>query len=252
MDDKTLLEDDIIDLTDLLEEGSPPTKPLQSETRKRVVTEPDSFDLGKEISMDYDVSIEEIENESTMLVNDTPLDFGKKPAQQPKPVDSMDDLLKEPLDKIESEIDLAMKDKFEEVSLTAKEEEVLLSEAPVEEIPSIEKEETAALNEEIPALSEEPAGVVEVSIPAAAPLPLQEPPSAKVGMPTVGSIDIPSEAIVDAVVTEFRKEMPTLLDGIVRPVVKELIQEIVSSTREVVPGIVEKVIREEIEKLKKL
>jgi len=34
--------------------------------------------------------------------------------------------------------------------------------------------------------------------------------------------------------------------------VQELLQEIISSTREALPGIVEKVIREEIERLKKL
>jgi hypothetical protein len=65
-------------------------------------------------------------------------------------------------------------------------------------------------------------------------------------------LDMPTEAILEAVITEFRKEMPALLEGIVRPVMKELLQEIISSTREVIPGIVEKVVHEEIEKLKKL
>jgi hypothetical protein len=254
MDDKNLLEDDIIDLTDLLEEGSPSKKPQQADTRKRVVNEPDSFDLGKEISMDYDVSIEEIENDSTMLANDNPLDFEKKPGKQPKPVDDMGELLKEPLGSIESEIDLVMKDKFEEVSLTTKEEEVLLSEAPAEERPSsIKKEEAAALNEEFPASPEEPVRLQEVTIPSFTQSPIQEPLGVQVEIPKVGiPIDMPTEAILDAVITEFRKEMPALLEGIVRPVVKELVQEIISSTREVIPGIVEKVIHEEIEKLKKL
>lgn len=254
MDDKNLLEDDIIDLTDLLEEGSPPKKPQQSDTRKRVVNEPDSFDLGKEISMDYDVSIEEIENDTTVLPNDTPLDFDKKPGKQSKLEEDMSDLLKEPLGSIESEIDLAMKDKFEEVSLTAKEEEVLLSETPAQEIPSINSEETDALIEEFPAPPEEPVRLQEVLIPAASTLsPIQEQPGVQVEIPKVSiPVDMPTEAILDAVITEFRKEMPALLEGIVRPVVKELIQEIISSTREVIPGIVEKVIREEIDKLKKL
>lgn len=253
MDDKNLLEDDIIDLTDLLEEGSPPKKPQQADTRKRVVNEPDSFDLGKEISMDYDVSIEEIENDSTVLAKDTPLDFDKKPGKQPKPEDDMSDLLKEPLGNIESEIDLAMKDKLEEVSLTAKEEEVLLSEGGADEIPLIKKEEAAALNEEFPALPEEPVRLQEVSIPVSTQTPIQEPPSAQGEMPNVCiPLDMPTEAILEAVITEFRKEMPALLEGIVRPVMKELLQEIISSTREVIPGIVEKVVHEEIEKLKKL
>jgi hypothetical protein len=253
MDDKNLLEDDIIDLTDLLEEGSPPKKPQQANTRKRVVNEPDSFDLGKEISMDYDVSIEEIENDSTVLAKDTTLDFNKKPQKQSKAEDDMSDLLKEPLGSIESEIDHAMKDKFEEVSLTAKEEEVLLSEGPAEEVSSIKNEESAALIEELPAPPEEPVRLQEVSIPAFTPSPIQEPPSAQVEMPKVGiPVNVPTEAILEAVITEFRKEMPAFLEGIIRPVMKELIQEIISSTREVIPGIVEKVIREEIEKLKKL
>ncbi len=253
MDDKILLEDDIIDLTDLLEEGSPPKKPQQADIRKKVVNEPDSFDLGKEISMDYDVSIEEIENNSTVRAHDTPLDFDKKPGKQPKTDDILDDLLKEPLGGIESEIDLAMKDKLEEVSLTAKEEEVLLSEGLVEEIPSIKKEEAAALNEEFPAPPIEPVRLQEVPIPMSMPSPMQEPPSAYEEMPKIGiPADMPTEAILDAVITEFRKEMPALLEGILRPVVKELFKEIISSTREVIPGIVEKVIHEEIEKLKKL
>ena len=253
MDDKNLLEDDIIDLTDLLEEGSPPKKPQQAETRKRVVNEPDSFDLGKEISMDYDVSIEEIENDTTGLANDTPLDFDRKPGKQPKPEEDMSDLLKEPLGTIESEIDLAMQDKIEEVSLTAKEEEVLLSETPAEEIPSIKTEEAGALNEEFPAAPEEPVKIQEVLIPASTPSPALEPPGVQEEIPRVGiPIDMPTEAILEAVITEFKKEMPALLEGIVRPVVKELIQEIISSTREVIPGLVEKVIREEIDKLKKL
>jgi hypothetical protein len=253
MDDKNLLEDDIIDLTDLLEEGSPPKKPQQSDIRKRVVNEPDSFDLGKEISMDYDVSIEEIENDTTVLANDTPLDFDKKPGKQSKLEEDMSDLLKEPLGSIESEIDLAMQDKIEEVSLTAKEEEVLLSETPAEGIPSINSEETGALNEEFPAPPQEPVRLQEVLIPATTLSPIQEPQGVQVEIPKVSiPVDMPTEAILDAVITEFRKEMPALLEGIVRPVVKELIQEIISSTREVIPGLVEKVIREEIDKLKKL
>jgi cell pole-organizing protein PopZ len=46
--------------------------------------------------------------------------------------------------------------------------------------------------------------------------------------------------------------MPALLEGIIRPLVKELLQDIIASTRDALPPIVEKVIREEIEKLKKL
>lgn len=254
MDDKLLLEDDIIDLTDLLEEGSPPKKPQAAELPKKRVTEPDSFDLGKEISMDYDVSIEEIENDSTMLASGGSLDLGKKPKAGIKAADDLSDILKEPLGGIESEIDSVLKDKPDEVSLTAREEEVLLQEAPLVEEPPLVAEEKAALMEEAPVAEEEP-------------IPMKEQPMAEPTVPVLETesraaqreaprislpVDMPVEAILDAVIAEFKKDMPVLLEGIVRPVVKELIQEVISSTREALPGIVEKVIKEEIDKLKKI
>jgi hypothetical protein len=294
MDDKILLEDDIIDLTDLLEEGSSPKKPQQAEPRKRMVSDPDSFDLGKEISMDFDVSVEEIEHDSTVLADEILLDREKKPRAGAAPKDEMDELLKEPLGDIETEIDLAMKDKMEEVSLTQKEEEMLLQESPGEEmqppvseeasllkeeiLPLEEKpvawEEAAPLKEEILSLDEKPVVreeaapikeealpmeekpviVEEEAAPDSRPSPVPEPliEQADVSPQVRIPADMPTEAILDAVITEFRKDMPALLEGIVRPVVKELLQEIISVTRGEVPGIVEKVIREEIEKLKKL
>jgi hypothetical protein len=253
MDDKILLEDDIVDLTDLLEEGSPPKKPQQAEAKRKMVNEPDSFDLGKEISMDYDVSVEEIEHDSTLLMDGPPLDLDKKPPEQTKVKSDVDDLLKEPLLDIEAEIDLAIKDKFEDVGLTSKEEEALLNEGPAEEVPPIIEGKPASPKEEVLAAMEEPARVERVSIPEIEPSPAEEPLSVLQGIPKADiPVDMPTEAILDAVISEFRKEMPALLEGIVRPVVKELLQEIISSTREVIPGIVETVIQEEIEKLKKL
>lgn len=254
MDDKLLLEDDIIDLTDLLEEGSPPKKPQAAQPPKKRVTEPDSFDLGKEISMDYDVSIEEIENDSTMPAAEGPLDLDKKLQAERKAADDLSDIMKEPLGGIESEIDNALKDKLDEVSLTAKEEEVLLQEAPLVEEPPLVAEEKAALMEEAPAAKEESMPMKEQPMAEpTAPLPETEPRAAQMDAPRITlPVDMPAEAVLDAVIAEFKKDMPALLEGIVRPVVKELIQEVISSTREALPGIVEKVIKEEIDKLKKI
>lgn len=237
MTDKNLLEDDIIDLTDLLEEGHPPEKPPHETPRKKIVTEPDSFDLGKEISMDFDVSIEEIEHESPALAEAMPLEPERKEQDLSTVTEEIKDIAKETLGDIGAEIDMAMQDKLEEVTLTKNEEEVLLQEGPVEEILSDpEKGSLAAVDESRPA---------EVG-------PEPEPLPAGVQQQYGVSSTVTTEAIVDAVVSEFRKDLPILLEGIVRPVVQELLQEIVASTRQEIPGIVEKVIREEIERLKKL
>ena len=123
-----------------------------------------------------------------------------------------------------------MQDRFEEVTITKNEEAVLLQEGP-------EEEPAAVPEEEPPVTAQERA-----EVPAGEPVPQQTPACAAV----------PTEVIVDAVVSEFRKDMPAMMEGIVRPVVQELLQEITASTREALPGIVEKVIREEIERLKKL
>ena len=239
MTDKNLLEDDIIDLTDLLEEGSPPRKTEQAVPRKKG-PEPDSFDLGKEISMDFDVSVEEIEHESAVLADEAPLVLDEKP-QEPA---GIREEAKEPLGDIGGEIDLAMQDKIEEVSLTKNEEEALLTEGPEEAITSPREEEHLLAVEE--PRQETGAPAEEPEIPRA---PAAEPESAP---QAAGYAPVPTEVIIDAVVGEFRKDMPALLENIVRPIVQELLQEIISSTREALPGIVEKVIREEIERLKKL
>ncbi len=271
MDDKLLLEDDIIDLTDLLEEGSPPKKPQATVATKKRVTEPDSFDLGKEISMDYDVSIEEIEQDGTVLADEGAAGLDVKSRSETVKEEDMGDLLKEPLGGIESEIDKAMKDEPEEVSLTPKEEEVLLREGPMEEETALKEEEQAALMEEPPPTQEElappgepvlqetpvpqeaPASFPEEPLAAPMPLAQQQVRNVQAEIPRVAPlVDIPTEAIQEAVITEFKKDMPVLLEGIVRPLVKEILEEVVSSTREALPGIVEKVIREEIDKLKKV
>ncbi|HOS96189.1 MAG TPA: hypothetical protein PLR71_03620 [Deltaproteobacteria bacterium] len=276
MTDKNLLEDDIIDLTDLLEEGGQPEKNTPA-AQKKAVNEPDSFDLGKEIAMDLDVSIEEIEQEPLSLSDEPVTGLEKQPGAKAKELD----LPGEPLRDLESEIDLAIQDKLHEAPLTKKEEEVLLGEITLEEsIPAAEEPQAPALGEmetvqvsEIRVKSlEEHAGAVEEAAPVIEetlrPMDALVPPAPEIGEPeeqpmaqpavaeealqAVHPVAVSTEAIVEAVVAEFRRDMPEMLEGIVRPVVKELLQEVVTSTRQALPGIVEKVIREEIERLKKL
>jgi hypothetical protein len=83
MEDRILDDDDIIDLTDLLEEGQPPGEKEVSGERgdgAARLNEPDSFDLGKEISMEYDVSVEEIESEGENLDIDAALSSNEEEA----------------------------------------------------------------------------------------------------------------------------------------------------------------------------
>lgn len=244
MTEKNLLEDDIIDLTDLLEEGSPPEKTVQEPPKRKGVPEPESFDLGKEISMDFDVSVEEIEHEGTVKADEPPL----VPEERSLEPYVAGQETREPLGDIGAEIDLAMQDRLEDVTLTKNEEEALLREGPAEEL--------APTPEEVTVLSgPEPLGVPEApyedsaAVPEAPPAPAARPEPAP---QVAGYAPVPAEVVVDAVVSEFRKDMPTILGDIVRPIVQELLQEIIASTREALPGIVEKVIREEIERLKKL
>jgi hypothetical protein len=250
MADRNLLEDEIIDLTDLLEEGKPINKEPIAAAMKKAVTEPDSFDLGRELATDLDVSIEEIEHEAVTLtpgpekssLEERLVEFDRADAARPKD--------EEALGSISSEIDLVIRDTLKEATLTKSEEELLLMETP-EESPPLKPEETMEI----------PGGSVTVDAGArtpgpepAAPCSAEGPAPVRDEVPRAAAPGSPVTAgeVVDAVMGEFRKDMPALLDGIVRPLVQELVREIAASTREVLPGIVEKVIREEIEKLKKL
>ena len=59
---------------------------------------------------------------------------------------------------------------------------------------------------------------------------------------------IDSAALVD----ELKAEMPALLESMVRPLIGEMVKEMMNVAKEQLPGVVEKVIQEEIEKLKKI
>jgi len=297
MEEKIMIEDDIVDLTDLLEEGSPPSKPKDNSSRKRV-NEPDSFDLGKEISMEYEVSVEEIEQGAAVPGPEKSMDNVVKMEMQAD--DFKAEAGKEPLLDIEKEIDLAIQDKFEDVRLTSKEEEMLLKDEPLEEPVPAEKEEKLEVEPQIetePAstdlsptsaaegadaeleslLEDKPAAdkVEDVELESLLedkPVhdkidPMSEIPAPAVGITETGlqeetpapelqaaapSLSISPEVVTGTLIEELKKEMPTLLESIMRPLVKELLQEVIVATRDALPSLVEKVIREEIEKLKKI
>jgi len=62
-------DDEIIDLTDLMEEGEPAKKQRRAEEpqpERAGVREPESFDLGKEISLDDELALVTAEPEKTV------------------------------------------------------------------------------------------------------------------------------------------------------------------------------------------
>jgi hypothetical protein len=262
MDDKILIEDDIIDLTDLLEEGTPPSETSKASTQKKKTAEPDSFDLGKEISMEYDVSVEEIEQDAADLNVDRPQVSGEE--VQIKAKEMAEDLSpqKEPLLDIEKEIDLVIQDKIEDAGLTSNEEEMLLKEEPVEGSPPVIEDKPISGESDVQVLTEETGETAEIPEPGLPPVEAEtgEAPqnldaSEANAVPDISPAvpeTVSSEVISETLISEFKKEMPVLMEGIMRPLVKELLQEIVSATRDALPSLVEKVIREEIEKLKRL
>jgi len=211
MNDTIMKEDDeeIIDLTDLLEEGEIPLEdggelpPEEDKTDvSSIAQEPETFDLGKEITMEDDVSVEEIES-------------------------------------VNNDFDI-------EVSLSTGEEAALTEEGPKEEA---ESKVDAGSEEEIKeeeVFSEDTAQVPEDVIPEGEPA-IQSEVETDEGMEP-GIVGAEPEVNID----DIKKDIPVMLEGIVRPIMGELIRELITATREMLPGIVEKVIREEIEKLKKV
>ncbi len=75
-----------------------------------------------------------------------------------------------------------------------------------------------------------------------------------------GTVPIPSEEkascqtleVHDALLQEIKKQMPAITEEFVRPLLSQVVNDMISSTKAMLPEIVEKVIREEIEKLKKI
>jgi hypothetical protein len=82
---------------------------------------------------------------------------------------------------------------------------------------------------------------------------IQQDGSGSGGMPAhVPVQNVLQPGITEELLGELKREVPAMLEGVVKPLMVELVREMVTATREQLPGIVEKVIREEIEKLKKL
>lgn len=264
MKDKILDDDDIIDLTDLLEEGDPKQGKEKKDTGAPVrppAREPDSFDLGKEISMEYDVSVEEIEHGPEKLDIDASLSSNEEVALSTGKEDSGEIVLsEEPAGEVEFD--------FGDAGTTGREKaEESLHDFRTEKVEAASGEQAsdAAFDfdagDEIrlergagndPAL--EHAGEFE---PAPHSLEEQEPVHHMAGQGISGEIDREAAGpagghLAADALDEAKKEIPAMLEGIVRPIITEIARELVAATREQLPGIVEKIIREEIEKLKKL
>lgn len=267
MEDKILDDDDIIDLTDLLEEGQPPQDKKISDVgggSPANANEPDSFDLGKEISMEYDVSVEEIEHGDENLDIDVSLSSNEEEALTHEKAQEDDAIqLEDTGESLESALDDDAS--LEGIDLTVDEQEIVTLD---------DKEDTFSVSEQD---LEAGSGTSELDMPVQEEVSAQDSSSAgqEEGMFDMGEAltDEPDRIVAedkgeelqaeaetqelprmnsDEVIRELSKEIPNILEGVVRPLMAELVKEIITVSREQLPGIVEKVIREEIGKLKKL
>lgn len=240
MEDKILDDDDIIDLTDLLEEGEPKGGKAKKEAEPpagTLLNEPDSFDLGKEISMEYDVSVEEIEQGGESLDIDAGLSSGEEIALSPESEEGEEIVLpQEPGGDIEFDFgDSEPKGK--------KSREAFIQEDP-EGVP-VQDAGKAALE-------------MDEDLFAAADTGVEERPAQDAGHDILREFSEDAKAakvqgsVPEDVLGDLRQEIPGMLEEMARPIMSELVRELVMTTREQLPGIIEKVIREEIEKLKKL
>jgi hypothetical protein len=256
MEDRILDDDDIIDLTDLLEEGQPPGEREASGDQGDAavsMNEPDSFDLGKEISMEYDVSVEEIESGGESLDIDADLSSNEEEAlSQGTPGDEDIITLEDTGESLEVEL-------TEDFSVPAEEEKSLPEQEFTGEVeidtpePGPAEMETPVAENDTLEQQEEPLVMDEASADG----PVEESP----GLSSPGEEarfeegqgeEIIPQVPTDEVFDEIRQEIPSMIEGVVRPLITELVKEIVAASRDQLPGIVEKVIREEIDKLKKL
>lgn len=270
MEDKILDDDDIIDLMDLLEEGEPKGGKAKKEAEPPARTpshEPDSFDLGKEISMEYDISVEEIEQGGESLDIDASLSPGEEIALAPESGDGEEIVLsQEPEGEIEFDFgDPEPKGKKSRKALSQEEPEGL----PVEDAgkAALEMDEDFSAPADT-GVEEQP---VESPEEDAGPSALREFPEDARAAEALSSYEVPAAhtaeeigeendpapaeaqgAVPEDVLGDLRQGIPGMLEEMVRPIMSELVRELVATTREQLPGIIEKVIREEIEKLKKL
>ncbi len=256
MKDTMLEDDEIIDLTDLLEEGQPPgekTKAGESQDPISRINQPDSFDLGKEISMEYDISVEEIEHgdealdiDVTLSSNETAALSEEKPGQEDViTLEDTGESLEAALDEDTLPGDSGRDHAPDEEHVISSDDTFTLSEKDLhggEEFSAPEVESFSGRDGE-PEQAETLSGT-DVTFGSASAEEVR-PES----MPLEAAVSRPG---TEELIEDIRRELPEVLEGIVRPLMAELIREIITASRDELPGIVEKVIREEIEKLKKL
>jgi hypothetical protein len=279
MNDKILDDDDIIDLTDLLEEGdASPGKEKKAEgpSARTPANEPDSFDLGREISMEYDVSVEEIESEGEGLDMNADLSSGEEMALSPEEgggpefavsgdghgevTFDFDDAspARAPEPEVQpagSEPVLSGSDEAETFVIDEEGDlgDEVQADAPGETVEELLMEDVSLDFSDERVSESAPDSRYEEETPDAGTgdeeaIPVDEDglPAGDVPMEQAGTA-FPAEALDD-----LRQEIPAMLESVLRPLVSELVRETIASTREQLPGIIERVIREEIEKLKKL
>lgn len=252
MADKILDDDDIIDLTDLLEEGEPKEKEKEKIGASPVpANEPDSFDLGKEISMEYDVSVEEIEQGSEGIDIDASLSSNEEVAlTQEKEGEEVP----VPGETGGASYDSTRQKGSADTALAAPTADADDSVATIlEETPEQGHEE---LTPE-PVLTGEGPENLDVEKPLAQETKHTFSPGQD-GIGMQGKLEqepiqtLTHPRITEDVLCELRQQIPAMLEGFVKPLMAELVKEMIAATREQLPGIVEKVIREEIDKLKRL
>jgi len=186
-------DDLIIDLTDLMEEEVSEKKSFTAENEdKSLKLETDTFDLGKELTLD----------DSPVKTAEDKFDFDK--------------VFKESLNGIASVISPEQKP---EQPLP---DEKLSDEMPFDDL-SFDKPDESKFQENV-----------------------SDPVSFKPEDPRPYNADMPDAA------EAFKSQMPEMAEAIIRPLINELMNEVIVMVKKDLPGIVEKVLREEIEKLKKI
>jgi hypothetical protein len=291
-------EDEIIDLTDLMEEGDLAKKQRKAEPpfpEKPRVREPESFDLGKEISREDEISLEGLEADTKPAALQEVVIPEEKPAEAVETVDvgfvtakpettkpdigaDFESALKESISSSESqgpaleEIPASQEKAIVEELSAQKEAKVMDAVQPAEKVSADfdtffkETVQEAKVEDKITPVEEkveidrepswEEEKLQEAKIEAGKETKAAGAPELIVWPPVHEEGIAPKEETMEAILQEasasLREDIPAMIEGIIKPVMGELVREVIKATRDILPGIVEKVIREEIEKLKKL
>jgi hypothetical protein len=291
-------EEEIIDLTDLMEEGDLAKKLKKAELPfpdKPRVREPESFDLGKEISREDEISLEGLEADTKPAALQEVVLPEEKPAEAVETVDvglvtakpettkpdigaDFESALKESISSSEAqgpaleEIPASQEKAIVEEPSAQKEAKAMDAVQPVEKVSADfdiffkETVQEAKVEDKItpveekveidrePSWEEEKLQEAKIEVgketkAAGAPELIVWPPVHEEG---IAPKEETMEAILQEASASLREDIPAMIEGIIKPVMGELVREVIKATRDILPGIVEKVIREEIEKLKKL